>query len=677
MSVFHGRKDIIRRRPPAVVNKDLAEKTTPSGYEEELHRQRNELDVIVTPGEKLQRAVYPADAQQLMVSKVSFQPEEQERSLSLNQEDMKPPHIKEEQEELWSCQGGVYPGGPDRADTTKLPSTVKSEEDEEKPESSQFYAVYITQIEADEENPEGPEPSRYSNPEKHLQPKVEVKTEESSEPETEVSDDYLKERGENKSGLISVKNEDIYQSTAPFDCDRKQDVCSESDKVCYHPLEVNTETRSSGSGFENQFTEIDSLGKYMMVHKEEKQEDPESTQVKDEQEEIWISQSDTIYSPLIPGPIKSKYDKKEPWSLQLNQRQTNEMETRADIEDCGGPEPAVYSDPERLLQPGTEDFSEPETEDSDDWRETREHHSGSKSLISTNHERQKTGDKSHGCTECGKAFKTKWGLIMHVRLHTGEKLLSCSVCDRKFNKKDHLRSHMKVHTEEKPFSCSDCGKKFKHKCSLKPHIARHRCRKSYSCGVSDQHFSGFDQGLPQNQTELRGETDSGANRKHIGGPDLETYKQKLAMQVEIHSGEKPFGCSVCGTRFKQKGNLTAHMFIHTGEKPFSCSVCGKRFRLRGHLNTHVVIHTGEKSFSCSFCSKGFKHKQNLTAHMFIHTGEKPFSCSECGKTFRRRGHLNSHMVVHTGEKPFICAICGKTFKTEGSLKRHMVGHNCS
>lgn len=57
MSVFDGGKDVIRRRQPAVVNKDLAEETTASGYnEEELHRQRNVLEEAKTPEMKLQRA---------------------------------------------------------------------------------------------------------------------------------------------------------------------------------------------------------------------------------------------------------------------------------------------------------------------------------------------------------------------------------------------------------------------------------------------------------------------------------------------------------------------------------------------------------------------------------------------------------------------------------------------
>ncbi|XP_039675701.1 zinc finger protein 84-like [Perca fluviatilis] len=63
-------------------------------------------------------------------------------------------------------------------------------------------------------------------------------------------------------------------------------------------------------------------------------------------------------------------------------RETQHMETEADVEDCGGPEPARNSHP--LLQPETEDqtgdSSDPETDDRADWKETREPQSASNSL---------------------------------------------------------------------------------------------------------------------------------------------------------------------------------------------------------------------------------------------------------------------------------------------------------
>ncbi|XP_061749076.1 uncharacterized protein LOC133547409 isoform X2 [Nerophis ophidion] len=67
---------------------------------------------------------------------------QEERPLQ-QQEDPQPPHIKEEEEEVWISQEGECPVGQEEADVSKFPLTVvsvKTEEHEDKPpESSQLH----------------------------------------------------------------------------------------------------------------------------------------------------------------------------------------------------------------------------------------------------------------------------------------------------------------------------------------------------------------------------------------------------------------------------------------------------------------------------------------------------------------------------------------------------------
>ncbi|XP_075945821.1 uncharacterized protein LOC142947839 [Anarhichas minor] len=125
----------------------------------ENHRQRKLLEAAYNPEVRLHRA----DVQQLLVVTEEFLPEQQEWISSLDQdhqEDPEPPHIKEEQEELWTSQGGELLQGLEEADIKFpfAPVPVLSGEDEETaaPEETRQSSEPETDVSSECEETRGP-----------------------------------------------------------------------------------------------------------------------------------------------------------------------------------------------------------------------------------------------------------------------------------------------------------------------------------------------------------------------------------------------------------------------------------------------------------------------------------------------------------------------------------------
>ncbi|KAJ3604718.1 hypothetical protein NHX12_029457 [Muraenolepis orangiensis] len=111
--------------------------------------------------------------------------------------------------------------------------------------------------------------------------------------------------------------------------------------------------------------------------------------------------------------------------------------------------------------------------------------------------------------------------------------------------------------------------------------------------------------------------------------------------------EKRLCCFVCELECISKAHLITHMRVHTGERPFACSVCGKTYTTKGSLNRHhLSIHRGERTFCCKFCASSFTFKSGLDRHVRVHTGERPYACSFCGLRFTQSGNLTTHINVH-------------------------------
>uniref|UniRef100_A0A8C1WPZ2 C2H2-type domain-containing protein n=1 Tax=Cyprinus carpio TaxID=7962 RepID=A0A8C1WPZ2_CYPCA len=214
---------------------------------------------------------------------------------------------------------------------------------------------------------------------------------------------------------------------------------------------------------------------------------------------------------------------------------------------------------------------------------------------------QKTESNScFTCHQCGKSFKQKYTLQMHMNVRTGGGPFKCHECGKRFSFKENLKRHMNSHTGMNTLICPMCGACFANKQSLT------------------------------------------ANMKRQTGEKPVTGDQ-CGMRV------KGFTCHQCGQRFPDKRCLNWHEKVHSRES-FTCHECGKSFRFKGKFKVHMRIHTGEKPFTCTHCGKSFNQKITLQIHTRLHTGEKPFTCLQCKRSFTYQRDLKRHLQTHSGKK---------------------------
>lgn len=139
-----------------------------------------------------------------------------------------------------------------------------------------------------------------------------------------------------------------------------------------------------------------------------------------------------------------------------------------------------------------------------------------------------------------------------------------------------------------PCRCKVCGKSFQYMGSLMKHVQTHTNEKEHICGVCGKCF------------------ESTESMKH---------------HIQTHIADR-MCCHVCSKCFTSNRDLIVHMRTHTGDKPYQCSDCGKEFSVRNSLKRHMKIHAGGKGYSCSHCDKCFSTSFRLTFHMMrSHRGE--------------------------------------------------------
>ncbi|WAR21452.1 ZN143-like protein [Mya arenaria] len=132
------------------------------------------------------------------------------------------------------------------------------------------------------------------------------------------------------------------------------------------------------------------------------------------------------------------------------------------------------------------------------------------------------------CPDCGKVFKVKGNLRIHLKTHLDLKLFSCSQegCEKTYSTNEGLKRHLLTHQEhrtlhfdEKMHQCPSCERRFRH-------VSSFRREKPYQCSKCIARFS-----------------DVSSKNRH----------------EKEHENNKRFTCNLCNDTFKRTGQLRSHI----------------------------------------------------------------------------------------------------------------------
>uniref|UniRef100_A0A671LYL4 Ras-responsive element-binding protein 1-like n=1 Tax=Sinocyclocheilus anshuiensis TaxID=1608454 RepID=A0A671LYL4_9TELE len=170
-------------------------------------------------------------------------------------------------------------------------------------------------------------------------------------------------------------------------------------------------------------------------------------------------------------------------------------------------------------------------------------------------------------------------------------------------------------------------------------------------------------------------------------------QHQFTMHIRQHntnSGTSDHSCSICGKALSSASSLDRHMLVHSGERPYTCSVCHQTFTTNGNMHR------------CDLCCISFRTQRSLLRHNAATHKQLPtdpngqpfiqnnpsiplgfndlafidFSCQKFPQIAQIWCETNLRRCTGKFHR-FVCDSCDKAFPLSSALDLHKASHETS